>query len=124
MTNLSFMKSSEPLSINYFNFRMLTATCSDDDDDDEEEEEEEEVADQVIGASGSGERAVKQEHADSAPPKKVRQRTPSTELYIYSADELAHFKKRDMLADSEYLDGIFRHFRYTQLLLTGRLRET
>jgi structural maintenance of chromosome 4 len=87
MTNLSFMKSSEPLSINYFNFRMLTATCSDDDDDDEEEEEEEEVADQVIGASGSGERAVKQEHADSAPPKKVRQRTPSTELYIYSRQQ-------------------------------------
>jgi len=47
---------------------------------------------------------VKQEHADSAPPKKARQRTPSTELYIYSADELARFKKRDMLADSEYLD--------------------
>jgi hypothetical protein len=109
MTNLSFMKSSEPLFINYFNFRMLTATCSDDDD----EEEEEEVADQVAGASGSGEGAVKQEHADSAPPKKARQRTPSTELYIYSADELARFKKRDMLADSEYLDGMFRHFSYT-----------
>jgi hypothetical protein len=121
MTNLSFMKSSEPLSINYFNFRMLTATCSDDDNN---EEEEEEVADQVIGASGSGERAVKQEHADSLPLKKVHQRMPSTELYIYSADKLAHFKKRDMLADSEYLDGIFHHFRYTQLLLTGRLRET
>jgi structural maintenance of chromosome 4 len=73
-------------------------------DDDDEEEEEEEVADQVAGASGSGEGAVKQEHADSAPPKKARQRTPSTELYIYSADELARFKKRDMLADSEYLD--------------------
>ncbi|KAG1842247.1 RecF/RecN/SMC N terminal domain-containing protein [Suillus subalutaceus] len=72
----------------------------DDDDDDDEEE----GADQVAGASGSGEGAVKQEHADSAPPKKARQRSPSTELYIYSADELARFKKRDMLADSEYLD--------------------
>ncbi|KAG1859796.1 RecF/RecN/SMC [Suillus subluteus] len=72
----------------------------DDDDDDDEEE----GADQVAGASGSGEGVVKQEHADSAPPKKARQRTPSTELYIYSADELARFKKRDMLADSEYLD--------------------
>ncbi|KAG2746768.1 hypothetical protein P692DRAFT_201933204 [Suillus brevipes Sb2] len=71
----------------------------DDDDDDEED-----AADQVGGASGSGEAVVKQEHADSAPPKKTRQRTPSTELYIYSADELARFKKRDMLADSEYLD--------------------
>jgi len=101
---------------------MLTATCSDDDNNNKEEEEE--VADQVVGASGSGEMAVKQEHADSAPPKKVRQQMPSTELYIYSANELAHFKKRDMLADSEYLDGIFCHFHYTQLLLTGRLRET
>lgn len=71
----------------------------DDDDDDEED-----GADQVGGASGSGEAVVKQEHANSAPPKKTRQRTPSTELYIYSADELARFKKRDMLADSEYLD--------------------
>ncbi|KAG2337616.1 hypothetical protein BDR05DRAFT_970038 [Suillus weaverae] len=71
----------------------------DDDDDDEEE-----GTDPVAGASGSGEGAVKQEHADSAPQKKARQRTPSTELYIYSADELARFKKRDMLADSEYLD--------------------
>ncbi|KAG2364796.1 RecF/RecN/SMC N terminal domain-containing protein [Suillus spraguei] len=58
----------------------------DDDDDDEEED-----PDQVAGASGSGEGAA-------------RQRTPSTELYIYSADELARFKKKDMLADSEYLD--------------------
>ncbi|KAG1728128.1 hypothetical protein EDD22DRAFT_1016303 [Suillus occidentalis] len=37
-------------------------------------------------------------HADSAPLKKARQRTPSTELYVYSADELARFEKRDMLA--------------------------
>lgn len=91
-----------------FNFRRLTATRSDDDDDDEEE-----GADQVAGASGSGEGVVKQEHADSAPAKKARQRTPSNELYIYSADELARFKKRDMLADSEYLDGMFPHLSRT-----------
>lgn len=94
------------MSVYYSSFRILTTTCSDDDDD------EEDGADQVGGASGSGEAVVKQEHADSAPPKKTRQRTPSTELYIYSADELARFKKRDMLADSEYLDGIFRHLSH------------
>jgi structural maintenance of chromosome 4 len=99
------MKSSEPLSADY-SFRILTTTRSDDDD------EEEEGADQVAGASGSGEAVVKQEHADSAPSKKARQRTPSNELYIYSADELARFKKRDMLADSEYLDGMFRHLSH------------
>jgi hypothetical protein len=41
---------------------------------------------------------MKQGHADSAPLKKARQRTPSTELYVYSANELARFEKRDMLA--------------------------
>jgi hypothetical protein len=101
------MKSSEPLCIDNSNFRILTTTRSDDEDD------EEEGADQVAGASAGGEGVVKQEHADSAPPKKARQRTPSTELYIYSADELARFKKRDMLADSEYLDGMSRHLSHT-----------
>ncbi|KAG0697734.1 RecF/RecN/SMC N terminal domain-containing protein [Suillus ampliporus] len=70
----------------------------DDDDDDEEE-----GAEQAAEVSGSGEGAVKQEHAESA-PKKARQQTSSNELYIYSAEELARFKKREMVADSEYLD--------------------
>jgi structural maintenance of chromosome 4 len=48
---------------------------------------------------------VKQESAESA-PKKARQPTSSNELYIYSAEELARFKKREIVADSEYLDGI------------------
>jgi hypothetical protein len=99
------MKSSEPLSVDYSNFRILTTTCSDDDDDDDDEE----GGSQVAGASGSGDAVVKQEHADPAPPKKARQRTPSNEPYVYSADELARFKKRDTLTDSEYLDGMFRH---------------
>lgn len=87
---------------------MLTGTHSD--DDEEEEEEEEEVANQGAEASGGGEAAVKQEvkleSGESAPPKKARQHTPSNELYIYSAEELARFKRREIIADSEYLDGI------------------
>ncbi|KAG1723064.1 hypothetical protein EDD22DRAFT_962067 [Suillus occidentalis] len=57
-------------------------------DIDNDEDDEEEGADQVAGASSGGEGVMKQEHADSAP----------------LADELAHFEKRDMLADSEYFD--------------------
>lgn len=98
------MTSSE--YIDYSNFRLHTTTRSDDEDD------EEEGADQVAGASSGGEGVMKQEHADSAPLKKARQRTPSTELYVYSADELARFEKRDMLADFEYFDGMFRHLSH------------
>ena len=83
---------------------LLTASHSDDDED------EEEGADQGAEASGSGDSAVKQEvkqeSAESAHAKKARQNTPSNELYIYSDEELARFKKREMIADSEYLDGI------------------
>lgn len=39
------------------------------------------------------------------PKKKAAPRTPSHELHIYSADELAVFKKREMVADAELLDG-------------------
>jgi structural maintenance of chromosome 4 len=83
---------------------LLTATHSDDDD------EEDEVADQGAEASGSGEavvkQEVKQESGGSAPSKKAHQHTPSNELYIYSAEELARFKRREIVADSEYLDGM------------------
>ncbi|KAI6154283.1 hypothetical protein BKA82DRAFT_4099537 [Pisolithus tinctorius] len=44
-----------------------------------------------------------EEHAPP-PPKKSRQRQSSTELHIYSSPELAQFRRRDLVADSEYLD--------------------
>lgn len=37
--------------------------------------------------------------------RKPRQRTPSNELHIYSEAELAQFKRKDMIADAELLDG-------------------
>jgi structural maintenance of chromosome 4 len=101
-TTLSFMTLSE--SVYYFTLFLLRETYSDDDED------EDEGADQGTEASSSGEVAVKQEvkreAAEPGHPKKARQHTSSNELYIYSAEELARFKKREMVADSEYLDGI------------------
>jgi structural maintenance of chromosome 4 len=43
---------------------------------------------------------------ESAPAKrKARESTPSNELHIYSVEELSKFKKREMIADAELLDG-------------------
>ncbi|KAH7886361.1 RecF/RecN/SMC N terminal domain-containing protein [Phlebopus sp. FC_14] len=69
-------------------------------DDDEEEEDEDAEAE----ATGSAEPQVKQESGEPALPKKQRRRQPSDELHIYSVEELAQFRKRDLVADSEYLD--------------------
>ncbi|KAI6102610.1 RecF/RecN/SMC N terminal domain-containing protein [Pisolithus croceorrhizus] len=70
----------------------------DDDDEDEEEAEAE-------GAEAKEPR-VKDEHEEQAlpPPKKSRQQQSSTELHIYSDNELEQFRRRDLVADSEYLD--------------------
>ena len=67
--------------------------------DDEEEEETHEEPEQPI------EGEVKPEPG-AEPKRKTRQHTPSYELHIYSEDELATFKKREMVADTELLDGI------------------
>ncbi|KAI5998259.1 RecF/RecN/SMC [Pisolithus albus] len=69
--------------------------------DDEEEEDEAEAE----GAEPK-EPQVKDEHEEQAlpPPKKSRQQQSSTELHIYSEDELEQFRRRDLVADSEYLD--------------------
>ncbi|KAI0962099.1 hypothetical protein AcV7_001019 [Taiwanofungus camphoratus] len=67
--------------------------------DDEDEEEE----GKHVEPDGSNDGVVKQEPRD--PPKlKARERTPSYELHIYSAEELAAFKKRELIADAELLD--------------------
>ncbi|KAG6333811.1 hypothetical protein ID866_5281 [Astraeus odoratus] len=74
-------------------------------DDDEEEGEEVEASTEAECAEPK-EPQVKQENGEVAPldPKKPRQRQSSTELHIYSDVELAQFKRRDLVADSELLD--------------------
>lgn len=77
--------------------RLMVYTS--DDDDDEE-------------PSGDPEAAVPEGEDTSAepgvnPPAKHRSEHAATqELYIYSAAELATFKKRELVADTEFLDGI------------------
>ncbi|KAF9225187.1 RecF/RecN/SMC protein [Gyrodon lividus] len=71
------------------------------DDDEEEEEAEAEARD---GDGEPLEPQVKQESGEPAPTKKPKQCQPSNELHIYSVEELAQLKKRNLVADSEYLD--------------------
>jgi structural maintenance of chromosome 4 len=42
---------------------------------------------------------------DAAPVKKARDDAPANELYIYEAEELAGFKKEELVADEQLLDG-------------------
>ena len=63
-------------------------------DDDEEEENE--------GASKDGE--VKQEPGEGSKPRD-RDKTPAYELHVYSEEELSTFRKRELIADAELLDG-------------------
>ena len=52
---------------------------------------------------------VKQEPGDAAPSlhKKPSKRRSSNELHSYNVEELSQFRKRDLVADSEYLDVDF-----------------
>ncbi|KAI0783153.1 RecF/RecN/SMC N terminal domain-containing protein [Abortiporus biennis] len=73
----------------------------DDDDDDEDAENGEAVAD--------GEAPVKPEPGEESKPKKAKQNT--TELYEYSVEELATFKKREMVADEQLLDEKLKNLK-------------
>lgn len=89
-------------------------TISEDDEEEEEDgqakpsKEAEETADSEMAESADGE--VKREAGDEEQQKKKKKpaNTPSHELHIYSAEELAGFKKREMIADAELLDGTCR----------------
>ena len=69
-------------------------------------DEDDEVEQPAEGGEGEaqeddGEAPVKKESG----ARKSRARTPSHELHTYTEDELATFKKRELLADTELLDG-------------------
>ena len=70
-------------------------------DDDEEEAAQEGEAGEKGGDDGEG--PVKKEPRS----RKSRDHTPSNELPSIPEAELATFKKRELLADAEYLDGMF-----------------
>jgi hypothetical protein len=86
----------------------LTLTHSDDDDDDPELPAEPNAA--IEGVEGSEAQVVKPEPIDpSLPTGKVK--TPSYELHIYTEEELSRLKKKEMVADTELLDGAHVHNR-------------
>ena len=90
------------------------------DDEDEDEEEPEAAAAPADGEPS--EPQVKQESGEPAAPppnKPSKPRQPSNELQVYSVDELAQFRKRDLVADSEYLDGKPPDFLCHVLTLTS-----
>ncbi|KAJ7783053.1 RecF/RecN/SMC [Mycena metata] len=76
-----------------------------DDDDDDDEEDENNGAEQTAEAVDAVPQPddVKAEDQDQL-PKRTRDRTPSSDLHTYSAEELSKFKKRDMITDVELLD--------------------
>ncbi|KAI9566369.1 hypothetical protein HD554DRAFT_1188531 [Boletus coccyginus] len=102
-------------------------------DDDEDEDEDEAGAAPADGEPF--EPQVKQEPGESAgpPPKKPsKPRQPSNELHIYSVDELAQFRKRDLVADSEYLDeklsnkpdlSVFRDYKKREEEFLSRAKD-
>ncbi|THH32819.1 hypothetical protein EUX98_g1311 [Antrodiella citrinella] len=89
----------------------------DDDDDDEEEAEPEAEA----GSSNS----VKPEPGEGGIPKSKAKpkRNNSTELHQYSADELAQFKRRELVADVELLDDKLKNKPNLGVLKDYRKRE-
>ena len=48
---------------------------------------------------------VKSEPTEDTIDRQTRERTPSNELHIYSVEELSAFRKRELIADAELLDG-------------------
>jgi hypothetical protein len=110
----SNLKISSALPLHLLHVYILIPTRSDDEDDEEEGQEApvEAVAETVDGeVTASAEAHVKPEPSAEEQPKKKKAsaRTPSYELHIYSAEELAGFKKREMVADAELLDGASRY---------------
>lgn len=72
----------------------------------EEEEGEEGAAGGEGGEGENGEGAGGEGPVKKEPgARKSRARTPSHELHSYSEQELGTFKKRELLADAELLDG-------------------
>jgi structural maintenance of chromosome 4 len=86
-----------------FFFLFHRSSDDDEDDDDDEDNGTEQQADAKEPTAPTDE--VKAEDPDQGPK---RTKAPSSELHIYSADELSKFKKRDMTTDVELLDGLSR----------------
>ena len=93
--------------------------CSDDDEEEEEEasahaqaeaqpvegEAEPVKDDDAMSEDQDGDAPVKPEPVEGKVPAKKREKTPSNALRVYTFEEIAKFKKKELLADVELLDG-------------------
>ncbi|KAF8707321.1 hypothetical protein AX14_013615 [Amanita brunnescens Koide BX004] len=87
-------------SLDHWNNKHEQLTLEEIDSDDEEEEEEvnEGVKDEPTDPK------VKEEPDIEPVRKPRREKVPSSELHIYTAEELSKFNQRDLMADAELLD--------------------
>ena len=117
------LKLEEVEYVTSFIRTLLSVLIFASDDDEEEEEvarvkqadvdENADVNEQAIDEpskepGGQDEETVKPEPTDDATPKSKKKRSgaSSTDLHVYTAEELSQFKKKGLLADVALLDGL------------------
>lgn len=108
-----------------------TFFASDDDEEDDGEEggrKDRPVVDEEGEEGGSKDRPVEESKDDddtvkaegevkdepgtkSQARKEARERTPSTELHVYTIPELMKFKKEELMAETVYLEGNYHEIQ-------------
>ncbi|KAJ7462205.1 RecF/RecN/SMC [Mycena galericulata] len=103
VTEAKRIAEESTLNVEHWRDQLETLQLEEIEDEDEDDEDDEDGAEQPIDAVEPTANQVKAEDEDHE-PKRTRERTPSSELRTYSADELSKFKKRAMITDIELLD--------------------
>lgn len=96
------------LAVDQYDNSFLLTAFSEDDEDDENNHNGEDAAPEEprTGASTSEEPTVKPEPGDDDLPAKQRpEKTPPHELHMYTVNELARFKKKELFGDVALLEG-------------------
>jgi structural maintenance of chromosome 4 len=85
------------------------------------DDEDEEATNPVDNAKPEGDEVKVKAEIDEVPVPKAgqaRERTPSHELHMYTQEELSRFRKKELVADAELLDGVSRSSFYERSLTT------
>ncbi|PPQ96365.1 hypothetical protein CVT26_004967 [Gymnopilus dilepis] len=95
-------------AIGHYNALHEELTLEEIDEDDEEEEESPSPEAQPMDERPDGEAQVKSENGGEGQQEgksaAAKQKAPSDELHIYSADELRKYTRQELVANTEYLD--------------------
>jgi structural maintenance of chromosome 4 len=81
---------------------FLTDSSRDDDDDDSDDDEE---GDKPEGSTPEGDEDAEMKPEDEEAPRKPVKK--GQELKLYTEQELRGFKQKELIADTELLDGVF-----------------